>query len=114
MWTGLICVRVGMWRYVNLTRGTVSLSCRTLVHEVCYLVRCLVGWLVTDCIVNIGSKGLKLLGSVGDPVLRKEETQGKKKERKREREIKEFSNNHSQLACYLLARTVNTRSVEFN
>jgi hypothetical protein len=42
----------------------------------------LVGWLVTDCIVNIASKRLKLLGSVGDPVLRKEETQGKKKKTK--------------------------------
>jgi len=46
----------------------------------------LVGWLVTDCIVNIASKRLKLLGSAGDPVLSKEETQGKKKkESKKER-----------------------------
>jgi hypothetical protein len=76
----------------------------------------LVGWLVTDYIVNIASKRLKLLGSVGDPVLSKEEKQGKEKKRKRERkkERREFSNNHSQLACYFLARTVNTRSVEFN
>ena len=85
----------------------------TLGHEVCYLVRYLVGSLVTDCIVNIASKRLKLLGSAGDPVLSKEETQGKKKN-EREKERKEFSNNHSQLACYFLARTVNTRSVEFN
>jgi hypothetical protein len=46
----------------------------------------LVSWLVTECIVNQASKILKLLGSSGDPVLSKEETQGKKKERNRERE----------------------------
>jgi hypothetical protein len=79
----------------------------------------LVGWLVNDCIVNISLKRLKLLGSVGDPVLSKEEKQGEKKRKKvrkkeRKKERNELSNNHSQLACYFSARTVNTRSVEFN
>jgi hypothetical protein len=45
----------------------------------------LVGWLVTDCIVNIESKSLKLLGSIGDPV-RKKRKERKQKERKREEE----------------------------
>jgi hypothetical protein len=48
----------------------------------------LVGWLVTECIVNQASKVLKLLGSAGDPVLSKEETQGKKKKKEIEKERK--------------------------
>jgi len=48
----------------------------------------LVGWLVTDCIVNIASKRLKLLGSAGDPVLSKEETQGKKRKKESKKERK--------------------------
>jgi len=48
----------------------------------------LFGWLVTDCILNVATKRLKLLGSVGNPVLSKEEKQGGKKKRTKEKERK--------------------------